>query len=349
MRALIIKEFRELGRDRRTVAMLIALPIALLIIFGYAANFSVEKVEAQVIGPGAEQLAQRVETASDGRAEVTFVDSSRDPGEARDILRDSSAKLVIYLDEEGEERAGMPAIAAHVDGSALFSAQAVTRMVGAVADVTVEFNPDLTTSWVMIPGLIALILNFIGVLITSIGLVRERESGTLEQLAVMPLRPSAIILGKIAPYFLLALIDVLIITIIAVNLFSVPFRGGKLEFALAAMIFLFAVLGIGTLISTASSNAAQAIQLSIMAIMPQILLSGLIFPLESMAAPVRWLAYCFPLTWFYQISLGIMLRGAALISLWKPLLILTAMALLIFTAATARMRHALRTGGGRRA
>lgn len=213
--------------------------------------------------------------------------------------------------------------------------------------VTVLFNPDLKTSWVMVPGLIGLILLFIGALISSIGLVREREAGTLEQLAVMPLRPSANILGKIIPYFLLALVDMAVVTILAVWLFGVPFAGSLWLFSLAAVVFLFVVLGIGVLISTVSQNTGQAIQLAILFVVPQVLLSGLIFPLDSMQPGVRWIGYILPLTWFRELSQGVMLRGAGIDSFWLPLVILGGMAVFAFGAATARTRFLLTHGGAR--
>jgi ABC-2 type transport system permease protein len=233
----------------------------------------------------------------------------------------------------------------YVDGSSLFSAQAAKGVFG--PQVTVLFNPDLKTSWVMVPGLIGLILLFIGALITSIGLVRERETGTLEQLAVMPLRPSAIILGKITPYFLLAVLDMAVVTALGVGLFGVPFNGSLGLFGLTAVVFLFAVLGIGVLVSSVSQNTGQAIQLAILLVVPQVLLSGLVFPLGSMPWGVRWIGYILPLTWFRESAQGIMLRGADLTSLWLPLLVLTVMAVVMFSAATARMRHALTHGGAR--
>lgn len=199
--------------------------------------------------------------------------------------------------------------------------------------VTVLFNPDLKTSWVMVPGLI--------------GLVRERENGTLEQLAVMPLRPSAIIMGKITPYFLLAVLDMAVVTALGVTLFGVPFVGSLWLFGLAAVVFLFVVLGIGVLISSVSQNTGQAIQMAILFVVPQVLLSGLIFLLSSMPIGVSWIGYILPLTWFREIAQGVMLRGAGLNSLWLPLVILAAMAVVAFGASTARMRYSLTHGGAR--
>lgn len=390
MRALILKEFRELARDRRTLAMLIVLPVLLLVIFGYAANFTVERVSVIVIGPHAQALSDDLGgyvTARDD-LDVVRVAPSLPASAAEGLLRDSEADAVIVAD--GDQDALLTdRMRVYADGSSLFTTQAAqgvfmrlaaedagdrmadvrASMEKALAEamrgdaptipevkaptlnpdglVTVMFNPELKTSWVMVPGLIGLILLFIGALITSIGLVRERESGTLEQLAVMPLRPSSIILGKITPYFLLAMLDMAVVTALGVWLFGVPFTGDVWLFGIAAVVFLFVVLGIGVMISSVSQNTGQAIQMAILFVVPQVLLSGLIFPLDSMPIAVRWIGYALPLTWFREIAQGVMLRGAGLSSLWPALAILAAMGALAFGTATARMRFSLTRGGAR--
>jgi ABC-2 type transport system permease protein len=137
----------------------------------------------------------------------------------------------------------------------------------------------------------------------------------------------------------------IIVTVLGIVLFGVPFNGNVLAFALGAAIFLFVVLGIGVFISTISQTAGQAIQTAFLVLMPQILLSGMIFPLDAMAAGVRWIGYLLPLTYFTVISQGIMLRGASVASLWYAYLILTVMAVVVFTGATLRFRRDLAPGG----
>jgi ABC-2 type transport system permease protein len=336
MKAMIVKEFRELVRDRRTLAMLVVLPLFLLVIFGYAANFTITSVGTAVVGPQAEQVAGQLPDYFD----VTSVDP--------DGTRDSAEQLVVDRDVDVAIVTGQTPATALVDGSNLFAAQstvAVLNRAGGNITTDILFNPDLTTSWVMVPAIIGLILTFIGTIITSIGLVREREAGTLEQLAVMPIRPSTVIFGKITPYFLLASLDMTIVTVLGVVLFDVPFVGDVALFALGAAIFLFVVLGLGVFISTVSQTTGQAIQVAFMFLMPQILLSGMIFPLESMAAGVRWIGYLLPLTYFTIISQGIMLRGASIDSLWPAFVILSVMAVVVFSAATLRFRRDLAPGG----
>lgn len=332
MRAMVLKEFRELRRDHRTLAMLIVMPLLLLVVFGYAANFSVDTVRAGVVGPRAEQASTLLPPLFD----VTLTEPSDGRTEAETLLRRGEVDVVFVT------AATTPV--ALVDGSNLFAAQGITSALNRLGDrveTEVLFNPEIKTSWVMIPAIIGLILTFIGTIITSIGLVRERQTGTLEQLAVMPIRPSTVILGKIAPYFLLASLDMAAITLIGKLLFGVPFVGNPLTFALGAGLFLFAVLGLGVFVSTVSQNAGQAIQLAFFFLIPQILLSGMIFPLDAMGAGVRPIAYVLPLTYFTMISRGVLLRGAPLDSLWLPLGALALMALVIFLGAVLRFRRDL--------
>lgn len=327
---MVVKEFRELARDRRTVGLLVALPLLLLVVFGYAANFYVTSVPTAVVGP----QSQQVVTALPEFFHVTTTSASVTG--AQDLLRDNTVDVVIVT--------GGSKPAVYVDGSNLFAAQASVARLNTLGDrvsVQILYNPELKTSWVMIPAIIGLILTFIGTIVTSIGLVREREAGTLEQLAVMPIKPSTVILGKITPYFLLAALDMVIVTVLGVVIFGVPFNGNVLGFSVGAAIFLFVVLGMGVFISTISQTAGQAIQTAFFFLLPQILLSGMIFPLDAMSAGVRWIGYLLPLTYFTMISQGIMLRGATLASLWVPFLVLAVMAVVVFCAATLRFRRDL--------
>jgi len=383
VRAMILKEFHELRRDRRTVAMLVGMPILMLVVFGYAANFKVGHLSTAVVGPRAEMVASALDqgqipaaaaealcteggstaTETDGcdaaagmasvlapggsgpaspsdLFDVVRTDATVSGAGARALVRDNVADVVI-------DTSTTP-LTVYLDGSALFAAQTADAAFGRMGNqvqVQVLFNPDLKTSWVMVPALVGLVLAFVGTIVTSIGLVRERAAGTMEQLAVMPLRPIDVIVGKIAPYFVLGALDMAIITVLGVAIFGVPFVGNVALFALGALLFLFVVLGMGVLISTVSQTQAQAIQGAIMVMLPQVLLSGFIFPLAAMAVGIRWIGYVLPLTYFVQISQGVMLRGAGLGSLWLPFVVLAGMAVVVVTVSVLRFRRTLAGGG----
>lgn len=323
MRAMIIKEFRELGRDHRTLAMAVVMPMILLILFGYAANFTVDTISTAVIGSHSAAVEEKLPEFFD----VRTVDGD-DPAR---ILRENRADAVIVTD------ALPPKV--YLDGSALFSAQAAKLAIGqsgGALEVEVLFNPDLKTSWVLVPAIIGLVMALIGTMITSLGLVREKEAGTLEQLSVMPIRPWAVIVGKIAPYFALALLDITIVTLLGMWLFGVPFNGPVWVFALGAALFLFVVLGLGVLSSTLSATAGQAMQTALFFMLPQILLSGMIFPLEAMPWGIRWIGQLLPLTYFIDVSHGVLLRGAGIAEAWPSLTVLVGMAVVVLTASTLR-------------
>lgn len=399
MRALFIKEFQELKRDRRTLAMIIMLPLLLLLVFGYAANFSVDHINTKVIGPQASSTVSYLKSLP-GADKFNFVADTSAPAtptQAQKLLRSPSGDVVVIP----KAKAGTLSqrVDVYLNGAKLFTAQSAkadlvqmqandiraqlkqlssaatqaqqsaqglrtnptqaaqaakeqSQKLQALAKqaqetntnwIKVEFNPDLKTSWVMIPGLIGLVMAVIGTLITSIGMVREREAGTLEQLAVMPIKARSIIAGKISPYFMLAIVDMSAVALAGVYLFDIPFNGQLWLFALAGMLFLGVVLGLGVLISTVSQTTAQAVQMAIMTIIPQTLLSGLVFPLESMATWVRCIGYLLPLTWFVQVSRGVMLNGSNAAQLWLPLSIMALQCVLLFGAATARLARSLRS------
>ena len=399
MRALFIKEFQELKRDRRTLAMIIMLPLLLLLVFGYAANFSVDHINVKVIGPQASSTVSYLKSLP-GADKFNFVADTSAPAtptQAQKLLRSPSGDVVVIP----KAKAGTLSqrVDVYLNGSKLFTAQSakadlvqmqandmraqLKQLSSAAAQaqqsaqglrtnptqaaqaakeqsqklqalakqaqetntnwIKVEFNPDLKTSWVMIPGLIGLVMAVIGTLITSIGMVREREAGTLEQLAVMPIKARSIIAGKISPYFMLAIVDMSAVALAGVYLFDIPFNGQLWLFALAGVLFLGVVLGLGVLISTVSQTTAQAVQMAIMTIIPQTLLSGLVFPLESMATWVRCIGYLLPLTWFVQVSRGVMLNGSNAAQLWLPLSIMALQCVLLFGAATARLARSLRS------
>ena len=340
MWAMVVKEFRELRRDRRTVAMMIVLPVVLLVVFGYAANFKVHDIPTVVVGPGARQAAVLLRPPT---FRVTEVDTAAGEASARALLRDGQAVVAVVTG------GGRPLVL--LDGTQLFSVETAesalasavpTAAAGSQAPrVQILFNPELTTSWVMVPGLAGLILVFIGTLITSLGVVRERQSGTLEQLAVMPFRAWDVIAGKIAPYLMVAAVDLVLVIVIGMGVFHVPFAGNVGVFALGAALFLLVTLGMGVLISTVSQNQGQAIQLAFMILLPQVLLSGLIFPVSSMAAGVRWISYILPLTYFIEISRGVMLKAVPITALGEPLGLLAVLAVVVLGLAVIRFRRDL--------
>jgi len=315
--------------------MLIVMPVLLLLIFGYAASFDVDEIPTVVVGESAREVADRLPAG----LTVESVDAEASRDEAEDELVAGNAHVAVIAGE------GVEVL---IDGSELFMAKAAvqiaTAMAAQVPGLTYEvlFNPTLDTSAVLVPGLAGLIIVFVGTLVTSMSVVREQEAGTLEQLAVMPFKPKDVFIGKIAPYFLIAAIDIIVILVIGTLVFDVPFNGSAIPLAIGAVLFLFVALGVGVLISSVSENQAQAIQLAIMTLLPQVMLSGIIFPLSSMAPAVRWIGYLLPLTYFNQVAKGVMVRGAGMGDLLAALALLAALGGVIFGLAVIRFSRQLR-------
>ncbi len=328
MWAMVRKEFAQLRRDRRTLAMLIALPVLWLVVFGYAASFDVEEFTTVVAGPGAARTTGLPDA-------FRVVERRPDHGRpaAVDALRDGRAAVGVV--------AGVGGPTVLLDGSRLFTARAALQVLEQAPRppaVRVLFNRNLETPPVMVPAITGMILVFVGTVATSLGVVRERQMGTLEQLAVMPFRPRDVFLGKIAPYFLVASVDLAVVVVVGAVLFDVPFRGNPAVLALGSLLFLFVTLGVGVLISGVSQNQGQAIQLALMTLLPQILLSGMIFPVGAMPGGIRWIAYVLPLTYFVEIARGLMLRGEAVADLWQPLGMLAALGAVTLGLAVVRFR-----------
>lgn len=340
MRAMIRKEFAQLRRDRRTAAMLVVVPLLMLIVFGFAARFEVATARTVVVGPGAEAVAGQLPEVLDVR--TTLPEGDRDT--ALTQLRREDVDVAVLTDG-----------AILVDGTQLFAAQAVARELAGsgtaqptAADGPVEvlFNPDLDTPTIMVPALVGLIMLFIGALATSLGVVRERQDGTLEQLAVLPLSPADLFVGKLTPYLAIAVVDLALIVTIGLTVFDVPFNGPWAPFAIGSALFLFVALSLGVLISTVSENQGQAVQLALMTLLPQVMLSGLIFPVDSMAEPLQWVANVLPLTWFIQVARGVMVRGAGFGELVLPLTVLVGMGVVLFGLAVRRFGSELAPSGG---
>jgi ABC-2 type transport system permease protein len=332
MWAIAQKEFRQLVRDRRTLAMIIVLPLILLIVFGYAANFRITSVPTIVTGPQAATVAKHLPALFD----VVLVEPTYTPTDAQNALRDNKATAAIVTQSLFLKPQVM------VDGTQIFASESVIAVAAKAGYKTeVLFNPELKTSYMMIPGLVGLVLVFIGTLATSLGVVRERQSGTFEQLAVMPFSPYDVFLGKVAPYFLVSLLDALIVVLAGIGIFGLPFVGSALTLALGVVLFLFTTLGLGVLISTVSQNQGQAMQLSLFSVLPQVLLSGLIFPISAMGIGVRWIAYILPLSYFIPISRGTMIKGTPINALWFQFLMLAILGFIVFGLSVLRFRRDL--------
>jgi ABC-2 type transport system permease protein len=347
--SIIVKEFIQIRRDRRTLVMMVAIPVLWIVIFGYAATFDVKNIPAVVAVPAGSPTAALVASRLDASPYFDVVETGPlSDAQLEAAVREHRASVAIR--PPGPNTPGLLI----ADGSDLFTAQAAARQIqtlvqsfaqqsGAATYVQTKvlYNPDLRSVNYMIPGLVGVVMVFIATLMTAVAIVRERERGTLEQLLVTPIGPMELMLGKIVPYMVIAFLDFLLVMGCGVFIFHVPFAGNPGLLMLLSFAFLFVCLGLGLLVSTVSQTQQQAMQMAVFTLLPQILLSGFIFPLAAIPWPVRWIAYAAPLTYFLPIARGTFLRGEGIGSLWLWAVILIAYAIVIVTLAAWRFRRKL--------
>ena len=205
----------------------------------------------------------------------------------------------------------------------------------------VLFNPDSRSPNLLIPGLLAILLTFSGTLLTAFAIVRERERGTLEQLMVTPVSPLAVVVGKLVPYLGLAFVQLLIVLVLMTTAFKVPIHGSLFLLLGLAILYLFALLALGLLISSWARTQTEAIQIAQMILLPSILLSGYIFPLSSLPQPLQWLSRILPATYFIQIARGIIIRGASFEDLWPNVVALLIIATVLVASSTRAFRKTI--------
>ncbi|UXY54339.1 ABC transporter permease [Pseudomonas tohonis] len=339
--AIVLKELRQLRRDRLTFAMIVGIPIMQLVLFGYAINMDVRGLDAAVLDQ-ADTARSREAVAEIGSSQVVnFRYHLGTPQEIDQLLRAGriSAALVIPRDFEARVQRRDPArspLQLVVDGSDQVVQASARQLAGfplegwrsnQAMSVVNFYNPERLAPLNTVPGLIGVILTMTMVLFTAIALVRERERGNMEMLITTPVSPWELTIGKVLPFVGIGLVQVTVILIVGLLLFEVPVRGSLLELYAAALLFIFASLTLGVFISTLAQSQFQAMQMAFFTFLPQILLSGFMFPFAGMPRIAQWIAEVLPLTHFLRLARGIMLRSATLAELWLEMV-----ALLVFTA-----------------
>jgi ABC-2 type transport system permease protein len=365
IRTLVWKEFLELRRTPQLLRLVLVAPVLQLAMLGYAATTDVRHVPIVVVdgdrSPASRHLLERF--AASPYFEI--VGERMSPGAIDDDLARGRAWLAVLVpprfgDDLARARVGRtagPAIQVIADGTdANSSGVALSYVQGLVGQyatvvagpgargaprldgrVRVWFNPDLESRNFMVPGVLAVLLMVVTANLTSMAIVRERETGTLDQLNVTPITRSEIILGKLLPYSLVGLVDVVLVIAIAVLWFEVPLRGSVALLFLASLVYLVCTLGLGLLVSTMSSTQQQAMMTAtFFFLVPMIYLSGFIFPIENMPAFIQWVTYLIPLRYFLVIVRGIFLKGTGLAVLWPSFAALAAWGVAVVILAVAR-------------
>jgi ABC-2 type transport system permease protein len=361
--SIIRKEFFQIKRDKRTIAIIILMPILELLLFGYAASTSVDHIPTVVLN---NDIGIESRELLDNFVNSQYFDldyNAKNIEEVQVYIDKGQAKAGIVIPPEYSDdiKSGRTAqIQLIVDGTDPTTAQTVLSGAGGVVQsMTVEiiektlsktmpqpldlrtrvwYNPDMSSTYFNIPGLIGVILQTVTLMLTSFSIVRERERGTMEQLIVTPITKMELMVGKIIPYVIIGFVDIVLALALSLFWFRVPIAGSITLLLLYSIIFLFGALGVGLVISTVSKSQLQAMQLSMFMIMPNILLSGYMFPREAMPKLIQSISNVLPLTYFTKVLRGIILKGNGFAELYKEFFILLSFGAFFLILATLKFK-----------
>jgi ABC-2 type transport system permease protein len=339
--AVLRKEFIQLRRDRLTFAMLIGVPIMQLVLFGYAINSDPKHLPTAVVALDQSPMVRTIVRAAQNTDYFHIIEVGSESEAERLIARgDVQFALVFPSDFTARVvRGESPAMAVYADatdpaatGTAVSALQKLPQLAlrndlhGPLARVAPErepfqvivhkrYNPEGLTNYNVVPGLMGVILTMTLVMMTAMGMTRERERGTLENLLATPVRPSEVMIGKIVPYVIIGYVQVLIVFTAARLLFEVPMFGNFVLLSSAIVLFIIATLGVGFAFSTLARSQMQSMQMTMFFFLPNILLSGFMFPFRGMPRWAQWIGEALPLTHFLRIVRGVMLKGAGLVDI----------------------------------
>lgn len=372
LKQMLIKEFIQVFRDKRTRFVLFGPPIIQMLVFGYAATFEIHHVPTVVLdldhSQESRELISRFSSSpyfdvqrqlTDYRQLGDLIDQGKatvglqiNAGFAQKLRKGQTAPLQVIVDATNSNTALIAS--GYVTQIALgfardyrkdrisrISPQLMEEIPSVELDQRPWYNPDLRSRWFFVPGVIGSLTLVLVVVLTAFAVVREREIGTLEQIMVTPIRPAEFILGKTLPFFLIGLLDVSLIATVGTLWFQVPFRGRILVLLVGAILFLLCMLGVGLLISTVSSTQQQAMVTSFFFIMPAITFSGFGFPISTMPQWLQYLTYLSPLRYFLVVLRGTYLKGLGMEILWPQMAAMAGLGISLLMIAILRFHKAL--------
>ncbi len=362
--AVVRKEVLQTLRDRRVMFMLVFAPFLQTLVLGFAVNFDVDRVPVVVADQDqgvesrlhlrrllADGTLRRVGDASSAEGGAAALDRGEaavvvviPPRFGADLVAGRPAEVQVILDGTDPNRSNVAAgaVTRYFGEEAIRRAAERARAAGLAAPARIEvaprlfYNPGLKSAPYIVPGIAAMLLVVVTTIVTAMGLSREREQGTLEQVAVTPIPATLLLAGKMTPFVFIGFFDVLLLTVAGTWVFGVPLRGNLAVMALATFLYLLSTLGVGLLISTLSSNQQQSFLGGFLFTMPAMLLSGIMTPIDSMPRWMQWITYVNPLRYYQQIARANMMKGAGLADVWPEVLALAVFGAVIFGLATAR-------------
>ena len=355
LRAIVLKEFIQMKRDRVTFGMMVGIPLLQLMLFGYAINTDPKHLPAAIRAADQGPFARTLVAALKTSGYFSLVREAATEEEARRLLQLGEVQFVLNIPEDFTRRllrGERPTVLVEADATdpaAVGPAMAATRaLAGSVFDrdlpgplarlraregpvdfrIHAHYNPENITQYNVVPGLMGVVLTMTMVIITALAITRERERGTMENLLATPVRPFEVMVGKILPYIMVGYVQVTLILLAAKFLFAVPMTGSLGLLYVVSFFFIAANLAMGITFSTLAKNQLQAVQMAFFFFLPSILLSGFMFPFRGMPEWAQWIGSCLPLTHFLRIVRGILLKGNGVAEivphLWPLLLFLVA-------------------------
>jgi ABC-2 type transport system permease protein len=372
LKQMLIKEFIQVFRDKRTRFVLIGPPVIQMLVFGYAATFDIHHVPTVVVdldhSQESRELVSRFTSSPYFDVQRQLTDSRQlgdliergdatvgleiHAGFAQNLRKGQTAPLQVIVDATNSNTALVAS--GYISQIALGFAQEYQRdrinriapqLVEVMPSVSLEprpwYNPGLSSRWFFVPGIVGSLTLVLVIILTAFAVVREREIGTLEQIMVTPIRPFEFILGKTLPFFLIGLLDVSLIAVVGTLWFQVPFRGSVLVLLIGAVLFLLCMLGVGLLISTVSSTQQQAMVTAFFFIMPAITFSGFGFPIATMPHWMQLCSYAIPLHYFLIVLRGVYLKGVGMDVLWPQMAAMAGLGFALLTLAILRFHKAL--------
>jgi ABC-2 type transport system permease protein len=352
--AIIVKELRQLRRDRLTFGMILGIPTMQLLLFGFAINLDIRHIDAGIVDQAHTAHSREIIANMEATGLLNVKQIAQTPEELQVLIRKGRINIGVVLPSDLEHRLetrDRPAIQVMVDGSEQ-TVQSAARQIAVMplpgvrpayqgVEVVNFYNPERRAPVNTVPGLIGVILTMTLVMFTGMALVRERERGNLEMLIATPVSPWELTLGKVLPFVGIGLIQVTVVLLLGKLVFSVPVRGHLIEVYAAALLFIIANLSLGILISTLAKSQFQAMQLAFFVFLPQILLSGFMFPYAGMPREAQWIAEALPMTHFIRLIRAIMLRGAGLSDLPMDMFALALIGAVLLILSTLRISKRL--------
>ncbi|MBT2766529.1 ABC transporter permease [Stenotrophomonas sp. ISL-67] len=363
--AIVLKELRQMRRDRITLAMIVGIPVMQLVLFGYAINLNLRHLDTGIADQAGTSASRALLMDMVATGVITPTLQVDMPEQLMTALRRGQVSIGVVIPADFERRRfdGREAVQVLVDGSDTVVQSAAVQLAqvpldgqplrndrplragasgaGGQISVVAFYNPERRSAINIVPGLIGIILTMTMVMFTAVAIVRERERGNMELLIATPLSRSELMVGKVLPYAAIGLIQTTLVLVLGMWLFEVPIRGSVLDVYLAAVLLITANLALGLLISTRAQSQFQAMQMTMFVFLPSILLSGFMFPFAGMPRIVQWLAEILPLTHFLRLVRGIMLRGARWWEMWPEVLALLGFIVVMMTLAILRFRKRL--------